>query len=61
MQGVLANSLNCERCMRSHVPTAAQCVMASEEHDSGRLGGESNGKLDVRKYFDKNAGSAMFT
>ena len=47
--------------MCSHVPTAAQCVMASKEHNSVRLGGESNGKLDVRKYFDKNAGSAMFT
>ncbi len=29
--------------------------MASGEHGSGRFGGESSGKSDVWKYFDKSA------
>ena len=29
--------------------------MASEKHGSGRFGGESSGKSDVWKYFDKSA------
>ena len=39
----------------SHVPAAAQCVMASGEHGSGRFGGESRSKSDVWKYFNKSA------
>ena len=42
-------------CERLHIPAAAQCVMASGEHGSGRFGGESSGKSDVWKYFDKCA------
>ena len=38
------------------VPAAAQCIMVSGEHGSGRFGGESSGKSDVWKYF-----YAMFT
>ena len=37
-----------------HIPAAAQCVMASGEHGSGRFGGVSSGKSDVWKYFDKS-------
>ena len=41
--------------MCSHVPAAAQCVIASREHSSGHFGGESSGKSGVQKYFDKSA------
>ena len=45
--------------MHSHVTGAAQCVLASEEHGSGRFGGERSGKSDMWKYFDKSADGKM--
>ena len=47
--------VNCSPLELSHVPAAAQCIMASGEHSSGRFGGVSSGKSDVWKYFDKSA------
>ena len=41
--------------MCSHVPAAAQCVMATGKHSSGRFGGERSGKSDMWKYFNKSA------